>query len=270
MTKTYPHIYLSPHYDDVSLSCGGAIHQHTQAGQAALVVTICAAPPPPHEPISSFAETLHRSWGSPADVVATRRVEDQTSLEILGADYLRLNFNDCIYRGHPQQERWFYNNDSELFGSIHPDDILLANQVENALLGLTPVENETIIYAPLAVGRHVDHQIVHAAAWQLRQLGRKIAFYEDYPYVDLTSRYAAVGWGYTLEAALSSLEATDLQPRLRFFSEENLQAKINSVRAYASQLQMLFGSESEIEQLLRNYALLVGEGRLAERVWIPA
>ncbi|NUN97629.1 MAG: PIG-L family deacetylase [Candidatus Omnitrophica bacterium] len=94
MFHSYPHIYLSPHYDDASLSCGGAIHLQAQAGQAVLVVTICAAPPPSGEPLSPFAQSLHRTWGNPADVIATREAEDRASLAILGADYLRLNFND--------------------------------------------------------------------------------------------------------------------------------------------------------------------------------
>lgn len=268
MTQVYSHIYLSPHYDDASLSCGGAIHQQTQAGQAALVITVCAAPPLLNSPFSSYAEGMHRSWGNPADVVATRQAEDQASLEILGADYLRLDFNDCIYRGYSQRGEWFYNNDPELFGTIHPQDEPLINQVVAALLELTPVEAETVIYAPLAVGHHVDHQIAHAAAWQLRQHGRQIAFYEDYPYADVNARYGTTGQ-YTLEMTLAALQAANLQPQMRFFSEDDLQAKIDSVRAYTSQLGMLFGSETQMEQRLRDYALWVGDGKLAERVWIP-
>jgi LmbE family N-acetylglucosaminyl deacetylase len=268
MTNSYPHIYLSPHYDDASLSCGGAIHRQTQAGEPALVVTVCAAPPPPDEPLSPLAERLHRSWGSPSDVIATRQAEDRRSMETLGADYVRLNFQDCIYRGHPAQGQWFYNNGVELFGPIHPEESQLVNNIVAALLEVIPAESQTTLYAPLSVGRHIDHQLVHAAARQLQQQGWLIAFYEDYPYADPASRYAGEGWGHTLETALAAPEAAHLRPQLRFFSEEDLQAKINSVRAYASQLEMLF-DEAKVEEPLRTYALQVGEGRLAERVWLP-
>ena len=268
MTKAYPHLYLSPHYDDASLSCGGAIHRQTQAGEAALVVTVCAAPPPPGEPLSPLAERLHRSWGSPGDVIATRQAEDQRSMEILGADYVRLNFQDCIYRGHPEKGQWFYNNGVELFGPIHPEESQLVNNVVAALLEVIPAGSETTIYAPLSVVCHVDHQLVHAAAWQLQQQGWPVAFYEDYPYADPQSLYAAAGWGHTLETALAAPEAAQLHSQLRFFSAEDLQAKIESVRAYDSQLEMLF-DKAEVEQPLRAYALRVGEGQLAERVWLP-
>lgn len=269
MFHSYPHIYLSPHYDDASLSCGGAIHQQVQAGQAVLAVTICAAPPPSGEPLSPFAEWLHRTWGNPADVIATREAEDRASLAILGADYLRLNFNDCIYRGHPERGQWFYTHAADLFGSIHPDDLPLVSKIVEALLELIPAEPDMLIYAPLGVGHHVDHRLVHAAAWQLHRQGWAIAFYEDYPYADPTSRYAAAGWGHTLETTLAALKTTPLQPQLRFLSEENLQAKIQSIRAYASQTPTLFETQADIEQRLRAYAMRVGEGKLAERIWIP-
>jgi len=269
--KFYPHIYLSPHYDDASLSCGGAIHQQTEKGQAVLVVTIFAAPPSSGEPLSTYAETMHRAWGNPADVVAVRQAEDRDSLAVLGADYLRLNFNDCIYRGYPDRGRWFYNSDDELFGTIHPDDEPLIPQLVAALLELIPYEEaETTVYAPLSVGHHVDHQLVHTAAWELRRQGWSIAFYEDYPYADPASRFAAAGWSqYALAPTLAAQQAARLQPHLRFLSEENLQAKLNSIRAYRSQLETLFGSEAGMTQQLRHYALRIGEGGLAERIWVP-
>jgi LmbE family N-acetylglucosaminyl deacetylase len=270
MTNTYPHIYLSPHYDDASLSCGGAIHQQTQAGQPVLVITLCAAPPKPGEPFSPFAEEMHRAWGNPADVIAARQAEEKAALEILGADYLWLSFTDCIYRGQPQEAKWYYNDDLELFGSIHPDDLALSQHMAQTLIEQLVGGLDTIIYAPLGVGHHVDHQLAHLAAWQLRQQGWAIAFYEDYPYTDPASRFAARGWDhYALAATLAAQRAANLQPQVCFLSEENLQAKINSVRAYTSQLHALFGGEAEMENQLRRYALQVGEDRPAERIWTP-
>lgn len=270
MTDSYPHIYLSPHYDDASLSCGGAIHQQAQAAQAVLVITICAAPPSPDEPLSPFAMMLHHSWGDHTDIVAARQAEDRSSMAILGADYLRLSFTDCIYRGQPQQRKWYYNNDVDIFGSIHPDDLPLSQNIAETLLAQAAVGADTIFYAPLGVGHHVDHQLAHAAAWLLKRQGWAIAFYEDYPYADPDGRYAIRGWDhYSLSATLAAQKEGNLQPELRFLSEENLRAKIDSVRAYASQLETLFGDETTLENQLRRYALRVGEGKLAERIWRP-
>ena len=79
MTDFYQHVYLSPHYDDAALSCGGSIHQQVQAGELVLVITICAAPPETNEPFSPYAQAMHRVWGDPLDVVATRQAEDQAA-----------------------------------------------------------------------------------------------------------------------------------------------------------------------------------------------
>jgi hypothetical protein len=96
-----------------------------------------------------------------------------------------------------------------------------------------------------------------------------VVFYEDYPYADPASRYAAAGWGHTLEDILAALTAAPLQPQLDFFSEENLQAKIKSIRAYASQMPTLFEGEADLEQQLRAYARHIGANQLAERAWTP-
>ena len=39
------HLYLSPHFDDAALSCGGQIATWTAAGQSVLVVTITGGDP---------------------------------------------------------------------------------------------------------------------------------------------------------------------------------------------------------------------------------
>lgn len=270
MTDAYQHIYLSPHYDDASLSCGGAVHQQAQAAEAVLVITICAASPRPDEPLSPFTQAMHRRWGNPADVVATRRVEDQASMGILGADFRRLDFMDCIYRGQPRAGEWYYNSDADIFGQIHPADLALIPKIVEAIVDAVPAGGNRVIYAPLAVGHHVDHQLAHAAAWQLRAQGYAIAFYEDYPYADLNYFPHGEDNPYTLQATLAALQAANLRPQLRPLSAANLAAKIDSIRAYASQLQLLFGGKAEMAARVRDYARLVGEGNPAERIWIPA
>src|SRR6185503_3764875 len=80
----YDHIYLSPHLDDVALSCGGAIARHSATGARVLVVTVCTASPPSAGPFSSFAEATHQLWGLPPDqAMRTRLYEDSVAMEHL-------------------------------------------------------------------------------------------------------------------------------------------------------------------------------------------
>jgi LmbE family N-acetylglucosaminyl deacetylase len=263
---SYQHIYLSPHYDDAALSCGGSIHRQTKAGEPVLVITVCAAPPPAQTAFSLFAREMHTQWGDPTDVIAQRQAEDQTAMEILGADTLRLDVTDCIYRGAPPSGIWFYNNNDELFGEIHPGDKQLEEQLVASLAHHLTAQKNTVVYAPLAIGYHVDHQLVHAAAWQLYQQGQPVLFYEDYPYVDTTAYGNA-----NLDKILAQLDTRQqpVQPRLQFFSEANLENKINSIGAYTSQITMLFGNQAAATESVRRYALQVGGGQPAERVWVP-
>ncbi len=38
----YKHIYLSPHYDDAALSCGGSIHKQATQQEPVAVITVFA------------------------------------------------------------------------------------------------------------------------------------------------------------------------------------------------------------------------------------
>ncbi len=267
MPDIYQYIYLSPHYDDAVLSCGGSIHHYSQAGQMALVITIFAAPPDAADPLSPYAAGMHARWGTPADAVAARQAEDRAAMHILGADYLRLKFLDCIYRGEPDEGHWFYNRDEDIFGSLHPSDVPLVGQIVEAVLELAPLGESTLLVAPLGVGHHVDHQLTRAAAHRLQQMGCRLAFYEDYPYAD---PYFAGRYPYPLVEALQAQAALNLQPQVQYLTEADMSAKIAAVRAYASQLDVLFDSPDAAAERLREYALSVGQGRPAERIWIPS
>ena len=261
----YQHLYLAPHYDDAALSCGGMIHQQGQAGQPVLVVTVCAAPPDSNEPLSPLAHQQHRQWGDPHDAVAARQVEDQDAMRILEADYLRLRFTDCIYRGEPRSDIWYYLDEADLFGEVHAADWAVADDIVEAVLELAPAGEGTTLYAPLTAGHHVDHQVTHRAAWQLGERGYRLAFYEDYPYVD---PHFAAKYRQSDPVALAAGQARPLQAQLHRLSPANVAAKIESIGAYASQIPVLFGTVADMSACVRRYARHVGGGQLAERVWI--
>ena len=78
--------------------------------------------------LSAFAQTQHLRWGSPEDAIAARWSEDWAALSVLGADYLRLNHLDCIYRGkeHGHEPEWYYASEEAIFGPVHPSEQSLA------------------------------------------------------------------------------------------------------------------------------------------------
>lgn len=255
LTAPYGHLFLSPHLDDGALACGGLIAALAAAGQAVLVVNICSGSPDPLRGFSPFAEVTHLSWGLPAaEAVALRRAEDESALETLGADSFLLDQLDAIYRMPTA-----YVDNETLFGNVAPDDPLPAALGAHlqALVGRFPA---AIVYAPLGVGRHVDHQIAHSAAAALAAAGVSVAFYEDFPYVlragALAARLAELGGAERFLPVVSPID-------------EVLARKVGAIEAYASQIGSLFADPGAIGREVAAYAasLTPETGVYGERLW---
>jgi LmbE family N-acetylglucosaminyl deacetylase len=254
MAEFYAHVYLSPHLDDAVLSCGGAIHQQVMVGRRPLVVTLFAGRPPANVDLSDFARSLHVRWRDSADLIATRWAEDQAALAALGADYLRLNYPDCIYRGRERAGEWYYASEEAIFGSVHPAEQGLPVELAATLTEFIPPGDDVTLYAPLTAGNHVDHQLAFATAFILKAQGWQIRFYEDYPYAEADGAVAA---------ALTARSASHWQSTTVPLDKEDLEAKIRAIAGYESQVGVLFGSVEAMSGRVRDYVAQVG----GERLW---
>ncbi|HEU4324120.1 MAG TPA: PIG-L family deacetylase [Roseiflexaceae bacterium] len=237
LSDHYLHVYLSPHLDDAALSSGGAILQQRAAGEAVLVVTICTAAPPPEGPFNALAQRFHADWGlGPDQVVSARLEEDRAAMERLGVDYLWAERLDAIYRS-PE----VYDSRDALFSPINASNDRLLPDLHGLLSELAERLPHAVFYAPLAIGYHVDHQITHRAA--LETLGDRVLFYEDIPYVN---------WPNAIEQRMGEL-AGALSPQ-RVGIGPSLAGKLESIAAYASQLNELFGSPEGMRASVTAYA----------------
>ncbi len=250
-------IYLSPHLDDVALSCGGQIHQRTSAGHGAeiLIVTIMAGVPHPVR-LSSFARQQHAAWGFAPDrpaeevvqaVVHARRVEDEAACRLLGATPRHWPVPDCIYRRHPDTGDSLYTSDEALFGSVHPAEKGLVAEIA-AWLATLPAAGRVVV--PLGIGNHVDHQLTRMAAEV--HFGRDLWYYEDYPYAqcepDQIDQLTAGGqW----------------RAKLIPVNEAAFSARLAAVAAYSSQLDMLFSGREAMHRALTRFVRDQG----GERLW---
>ena len=241
-------IYLSPHFDDVALSCGGWLWQQAQAGEQVQVWTICAGkmPAPPY---SAFARSLHERWQTGEAAQAIRREEDLHSCAQMGAAALHFTIPDAIYRtSSAQPGRHLYDADDTLFGSLHPDEALLVEQLAGELAQRLPPGARLV--CPLALGSHVDHQLTRRAA---ERLGVRLWFYADYPYV---LKHAP---------SLKDLWRQGWRGRSYPVSEAALQAWQAAVAAHASQISSFWGSLDEMRTAIRSYSEESGGVRL----WFP-
>jgi len=258
------HVYLSPHLDDAVLSCGGAIHRRSASEQEILVVTVFARDPAPQGDLSPFALLQHQHWGHPPQPMALRRAEDAAALTRLNARGQYLDYLDAVYRTGPAGE-WLYDREEVLWEELHPADSLSQEampELAERLFSLFSPVDQHLFYAPLGIGHHVDHQLVHQVGRQLLSWGCRVAFYEDYPYAEDQQALSAVlqaAGGEQWRSERISLDATDLC------------AKVDAIGYYRSQMSVLFGGAQAMPSRVWAFAATrSAEGSLAERLWWPS
>jgi LmbE family N-acetylglucosaminyl deacetylase len=258
INQHYRHIYFQPHFDDATLSAGGAIRLQTGTGQHVLIVTVFGGTPPAGTQLSPFAaQNLQRmSLGTDAaGAVRRRREEDAAAADVLAADILWLDYPDAIFRGTPAT----YQSEESLLGAVSSNDLALDEELAGVFLNTQERAPLAALYAPLGVGHHVDHQLCCSAADRLAQRKVNVKFFEDFPYV---RRQGA------LEARQREL-GMRMEPELVEISG-TMRAKEEAIARYTSQVPMLFGSEEQMINAVNDYASSIRKtysGIQIERFW---
>lgn len=256
------HVYLSPHLDDAVMSCGGLIHRQTASGEQVQAITLFAGEVRDGEP-SPFALVQHNYWGNPPRPIPLRRAEDIAALTLLGAEAWHLDTLDAVYRAGPDGS-WLYADEQALWQEVSPADPLAEAGMQplvDQVAVLIPPAEHALVYAPLGVGRHVDHQLAHAAARELQARGYRLAFYEDYPYA---MRPGATQLAVTAAGAEEwKVEAVPLAPA-------DIAAKVSALSYYHSQMYVLFGGIESMPNRVWAFAASHSPTGLAERLWWPA
>jgi LmbE family N-acetylglucosaminyl deacetylase len=260
VTRPDRHIFLSPHYDDIALSSGGTAAALTAAGRTPEVALIFGDHPDPEEPLTAFANQLHAQWGMNAEeVIAGRRAEERVASMALGTCDRFLPFRDAIYRG----ER--YLSDQELFGQVKADESDIPGRIIEELRLCGDGIASTRIYAPLAIGFHVDHQHAYLTGLELIRRGWEVWFYEDLPYGLRPENVAA---------RREVMEADGLSAGPTVDVRAVWNRKVDAIMAYPSQLATIFGqyvgigtTRVAIDEAMAEYARSAGDGIAAERFW---
>jgi len=247
MPEPYHSIYLSPHLDDVVLSCGAQIFQQINNGHSVIVATVMAGDPPV-QPLSDYASSLHRRWQVDSKSIALRRDEDIAACAVLGADYLHWPIPDCIYRRDPGTDLPLYTSDNDIFGDIDIVEKKLIGRIASLLRELPP-HNQLI--APLTIGNHVDHQLVRGAAELVREKAQ-LRYYEEYPYIS-----------WVKDAEMDLLTGPEGKMETMPVSEEALAFKIEAISCYKSQISTFFTGIPDARQRVRSHTILAG----GERLW---
>ena len=232
-------IYLSPHFDDVALSCGGLAWEQVRAGQVVEAWTVCAGTPPVSEPLSAFAQSLHERWQTGLEAVPIRLEEDEAAMRRLGVATRYWDLPDCIYRRLPDGS-WLVNGEDDLWQPFNPLESGVAARLRDWLAaGLSPADH---LVSPLTLGNHVDHSLVRAAAEQAAaQVGCSIWYYADYPYA------------VRPDGNLAGKMGADWRQLCQPVSAEGLRAWQESVACYVSQLSTFWSGREAMDAAMQTY-----------------
>jgi LmbE family N-acetylglucosaminyl deacetylase len=284
-------VFVSPHPDDVALSCGGLIVALRARGERIAILTVFSGSGDDQRQLTPY-QRLALGFGShekaragddaasldlfatsgseadadeddpptPAKVMAVRRAEDEAYARFVGASISFFDLPDAVFRG--------YRGDAELTGPPRPNDPAPVAELRGALARLQP---ETL-YLPFSVGGHVDHRQARRAAIALLSepaspyLYRTV-FYEDFPYA-LNVGFEGIG-DLDPEVMPSLPAGTALVPEYVPLADE-IDRKLDGLRAYESQLGRLFGGDHTMADDVRRQAARVGRfggTGPAERYW---
>lgn len=248
-------LFLSPHLDDVILSCGGHVWQLARAGTVPRIATVFTATPDAAAYSFPFAQYQHHLWGDPPTPMLLRQHEDRAAGVRLGInDMIHLPMPDAVYRQTPDGEPLYSSNDA-LFGALHPADDAF---VDHIMAALKPhVRTHTTVVAPLGIGHHVDHQLVRDAGDRLLDAGSTVIFYEELPYAE--------------DADASTTVTVDMDPSLIAVSDDAMAAKLHALHYYQTQIPVLYETVARMNTRVRAYAAGIAPADIAyaERVWTP-
>lgn len=225
--QLYDAIFVSPHLDDAVLSAGNQIYSLTKKQMSVLVITVFSQGSNSNQP--SATSFLKRSgFTSAAALFTQRKKEDRCALDILGAKHQYLDYVDAGFRNDHQTEAKIFKT------AFTPHDKTLVTQISRKLTSIfqKKTNSNCQIFAPLAVGNHIDHEIVFQAiarVWDARETWQ-LNFWEDVPYRHRTgetaTRVAQIG---TIMQGL----------RLKTNFQRAANSKSAAVRCYTSQFHQL-------------------------------
>jgi LmbE family N-acetylglucosaminyl deacetylase/GT2 family glycosyltransferase len=243
-------IFLSPHPDDAVFSCGGALAELARRRAPLVMATVFAGQPAPDAPLSPLAARLHEAW---AGDYAVRRGEDAHVAAALGARLELWDFHEALYREPGVEDA------SALRDPGGPAPSPLFEAVRARVRALLAQHPGATVFAPLAVGDHRDHVLLHAVVRALEgQLpGQRVYYYEDFPYAQ-EARVEAVARARGLDVC----ERVDIR--------RTLEARVQLTGCYVSQLSSTFVRPGELHELIRRHACALGGGVPTERYWRAA
>jgi len=214
--------FISPHLDDVILSCGALIYSLKKQNDINIISIFTK--PLIKKKYSKEAKNFLKKTGFSEfkSLFFERRKEDNKLCAYLKINYFHLGFYEYIFINDEISIESYLNN------------FLFKKKISNKLKKIVQHKNG-IVFSPLAVGKNPDHLLVREV---INQNFKNIIFYEDYPY------------------------NLKFNPDEKFIRENNLFVveyknylfiKEKLIKFYQSQIKLIFGDKPIILKKERYY-----------------
>ncbi|MFC2172345.1 PIG-L deacetylase family protein [Acidobacteriota bacterium] len=291
----YDMLFISPHLDDLALSCPARIMAERDDGKRILCVTLFS------HPGDADAGRFRR------DIYEQRWAEEMKAYQILGVDLVLAGLLDAPFRSHG------YRSFADMLFRRDPADGSSLTEAIACMKEILHRCRPEMVIIPVGAGGHVDHRLSRDACLEAGPL--TILLYEERPYcfVQDAVRLALAELGATdrqdvtsectLERAVDRharsffkahynrklLKSRDrgqvaarardavrlahqplkpVTPQPRIYPSEILDTLCRVAACYGSQLPVLFGSEKGFSRMCSRYAGSLGHpGRYVECFW---
>ena len=246
-------IFISPHFDDAVLSCGGLMSKLSKKNTQLLSITVFTSEPADKKSLSTIAKSFHDAWDSGENPYTIRKKEEKKVLDKLNSSYKWLEKLDVIYRFADVKIK-----DGILNPGISPEEDPIFSEIFDEILEIIKASPDCYIFAPLGIGNHPDHLVVNLAIRSIKNLHPELNlfFYEDFPYAitgDPKKKLAEYGY----KPRSKSIDICD-----------SLQNRVELIKIYESQLDNVFEGSKNIDEIIRDYTERVGvKNRPQERYW---
>lgn len=223
-------LFVSPHLDDAVLSCG-ALLTHLARTNSVTVLTVFSSARPAKWAPSARNELRNHGAADALRYFEDRRAEDIAALKEVGAAWIHLGFTDAPFRrvgetagkdtGRAAYPSFHFHIAR---GRIASSDATLAAKVSVKVREAVSANGVTAVFAPLGVGRHVDHLITRNATVAS---GIDAVYYSDFPYSE------------TAKPSARFVRKASLQP---YTWLDGRAENVNLIEKYKSQVDGLFPS----------------------------
>jgi LmbE family N-acetylglucosaminyl deacetylase len=232
VTSTRTALFISPHLDDVAFSCSGTLAALKASGWSIALATVFTRSVP-NSTGFALACQADKGLAPEIDYMALRRDEDAAFAGTPGIDADKVHWLDLEEAPHRG-----YGSSAALFGSVLPGDDIW-REVAARVGVLIDTINPDVLFAPQALGNHIDHrQTVRAVA----SLERPAFWYRDLPYATRAPE----------EAPPPGLP--DRLIPLAVPVSDHLPAKIAGCCCYTTQLPFQFGGIERVGSTLTSFA----------------